>query len=200
MLKREFDMIASLAGGLLISPLYIGLYLLIRIKMGKPIFFKQQRPGLNEKIFRLIKFRTMNNNRDKNGDLCSDEERITKLGRLLRSSSLDELPELFNVIKGEMSLVGPRPLLVEYLSYYTEEQKQRHRVRPGITGLAQVYGRNDLSWDEKLELDVWYVKNQSFFLDLKILFLTMFVVIKREGISHGETVGMPRFDKQMKEK
>jgi len=167
--------------------------MLVRLKLGAPVFFKQTRPGLYGKPFQMIKFRTMTNARDDHGALLPDAERLTAFGRFLRSSSLDELPELWNVFKGEMSLVGPRPLLMEYLPLYSKEQARRHEARPGITGWAQVNGRNAISWEDKFLLDVWYVDNQSFRLDIKILILTIWKVLVRTGISaHGEPT-MPRF-------
>jgi lipopolysaccharide/colanic/teichoic acid biosynthesis glycosyltransferase len=156
---------------------------MILLKMGKPIFFRQQRPGLDGKIFGIYKFRTMTNEKDGNGKLLPDEDRLVGIGKFIRSTSLDELPQLFNVLKGEMSFVGPRPLLVEYLERYNAEQKRRHDIKPGITGWAQVNGRNAISWEEKFKLDVWYVENQSFLLDMKILWMTFLKVIKRSDIS-----------------
>jgi lipopolysaccharide/colanic/teichoic acid biosynthesis glycosyltransferase len=183
MMKRLFDLISSFVGLLFLLPVIVLIVLLVRLKIGSPIFFKQRRPGLNGEIFNMVKFRTMTNERDKNGNLLSDEIRLTKFGKFLRSTSLDELPGLWNVLKGDMSLVGPRPLLVEYLPLYSEKQSRRHEVRPGITGWAQVNGRNAISWDEKFELDVWYVGNQSIWLDVKILWLTVKKVIRREGVN-----------------
>ena len=183
MMKRLFDLILSFVGLLFLLPVIILIVLLVRLKIGSPIFFKQGRPGLNGEIFNMVKFRTMTNERDKNGNVLSDEIRLTKFGKFLRSTSLDELPGLWNVLKGDMSLVGPRPLLVEYLPLYSEKQSRRHDVRPGITGWAQANGRNAISWDEKFELDVWYVDNQSIWLDVKILWLTVKKVIRREGVS-----------------
>src|SRR5690606_32744459 len=177
--KRMFDIIASCILLVLFSPVMALTACLIYLTMGSPVLFRQQRPGLYGQPFTLVKFRTMTDARDKTGNLLPDEMRLTRLGALLRSTSLDELPELFNVLKGEMSLVGPRPLKMEYLSLYTPRQARRHEVLPGITGWAQVNGRNSLSWEEKFELDVWYVDNQSFWLDLKILFLTVVKVLKR---------------------
>jgi sugar transferase EpsL len=165
----------------------------VRVSLGSPVIFRQRRPGLGGQSFMLFKFRTMLGARSANGQLLPDDERMTSVGNFLRSSSLDELPALFNVIRGEMSLVGPRPLLMEYLPLYSERQNQRHNVRPGLTGWAQVNGRNLLSWPEKLELDVWYVENRSFWLDLKILFMTVGQVLRREGISHGGHVTMEHF-------
>ena len=172
-MKRLFDFVLAFFLIILFSPFYVVVSLLIVINMGFPILFRQQRPGLNEKIFGIYKFRTMTNDRDENGELLPDEQRLFGVGKFIRSSSLDELPQLFNVLKGEMSFVGPRPLLIEYLPLYNEEQKKRHDVKPGITGWAQVNGRNAISWEEKFALDVWYVKNQSFLLDMKILWMTL---------------------------
>lgn len=191
--KRMFDIIASCILLVLFSPVMALTACLIYLTMGSPVLFRQQRPGLYGQPFTLVKFRTMTDARDKTGNLLPDEMRLTRLGAFLRSTSLDELPELFNVLKGEMSLVGPRPLKMEYLSLYTPRQARRHEVLPGITGWAQVNGRNSLSWEEKFELDVWYVDNQSFWLDLKILFLTVVKVLKREGISAEGHVTMPKF-------
>ncbi|MBQ6517507.1 MAG: sugar transferase [Anaerolineaceae bacterium] len=192
-LKRVFDILVSLAGLILLFPLLLILALLVRINLGAPVFFRQERPGYHEKIFRLYKFRSMKDARDKNGNELPDEERLSKFGRLLRASSLDELPELFNVLKGEMSLVGPRPLLVKYLPLYNAEQHRRHDVLPGITGWAQVNGRNAISWEEKFRLDVWYVDHWTPLLDLKILFLTVKKVFVREGISAKNSATMEEF-------
>ncbi|WP_462325629.1 sugar transferase [Desulfoplanes sp.] len=192
-MKRIFDFIATASGLILISPVFLVLYLLVRKHMGSPVFFKQQRPGLHGKPFFMYKFRTMNIACDDSGTLLPDCERLTPLGKFLRSSSLDELPELFNVLKGDMSLVGPRPLLMQYLDRYTPEQARRHEVRPGVTGWAQVNGRNALSWEEKFKLDVWYVDNRTFWLDVKILVLTVLKVFKREGISGGGCETMTEF-------
>ena len=194
MLKRPFDILISVLAILLLSPILLIIAVLIAVKLGRPVFFTQQRPGLRGKPFKMIKFRTMTNEKDEEGNLLPNEKRMTTFGSFLRSSSLDELPELFNVLKGDMSLVGPRPLLMDYLSYFSEEQNRRHEVKPGITGWSQVNGRNAIGWDKKLELDVWYVENQSFRLDLKILWLTIVKVLKREGITHEGHAGMPRFD------
>ncbi|MCC5914784.1 MAG: sugar transferase [Balneolaceae bacterium] len=199
MLKRFFDFIASLIGLLLLSPILLIVSILVWIKLGRPVFFTQVRPGLHGKPFKMIKFRTMTNDRDEQGDLLPNEERMTRFGKFLRSASLDELPELFNVLKGDMSLVGPRPLLMEYLPYFTAEQNRRHDVKPGITGWAQVNGRNAIGWDQKLGLDIWYVENRSLLLDLKILWLTLYKVVRRDGITHEGSVGMPRFDEYMKQ-
>ena len=182
-IKRTFDILVSGLGLIILSPLLLILYLLVRINLGTPVFFKQERPGLHEKIFRLYKFRSMRDAVGRDGKELPDAERLTKFGRVLRASSLDELPELFNVLKGEMSLVGPRPLLVKYLPLYSPEQHRRHDVIPGITGWAQVHGRNAISWEEKFRLDVWYVDHWTPWLDLKILFLTVKKVFIREGIS-----------------
>jgi undecaprenyl phosphate N,N'-diacetylbacillosamine 1-phosphate transferase len=167
--------------------------ILVKVKLGSPIFFKQERPGKDEKIFKLYKFRTMTDKKDEKGNLLPDEERLTSFGKLLRSTSLDELPELFNILKGEMSFIGPRPLLVEYLSLYNDDQKHRHDVRPGLTGLAQVEGRNLLSWEERFKLDVDYVNNLSFIQDIKIIFKTIKVVFKREGVSSATSQTMEKF-------
>ncbi|MGE4403627.1 MAG: sugar transferase [Desulfobulbus sp.] len=182
-MKRVFDVVSVCLGLLLIWPLVLLLAVLVRIKLGSPIFFCQTRPGLHGKPFTMVKFRTMTDARDGQGQLLPDDQRLTPFGKFLRSTSLDELPELINVLKGEMSLVGPRPLLMEYLPLYSPEQARRHEVRPGITGWAQVNGRNAISWEEKFKLDVWYVDNQSLWLDLKILWMTFAKVFKREGIS-----------------
>ena len=193
MIKKVFDLFVSTILIIILLPVIIVLALIIRIKLGKPILFKQLRPGLSGVSFEMIKFRTMQDAVGSDGNLLLDSERLTSLGRLLRSTSLDELPELWNVLKGEMSLVGPRPLLMEYLPLYSAEQNRRHEVLPGITGWAQVNGRNALSWEEKFKLDVWYVDNQSFLLDIKILFLTVKSVLGREGISAEEQATMPYF-------
>jgi len=192
-LKRTFDLLVSLILLTLLSPLLLVIGVLVRIKLGRPVLFSQERPGLHGQLFRLYKFRTMRDARGPDGRLLPDEERLTKFGRFLRASSLDELPELFNVLKGEMSLVGPRPLLVAYLERYSPEQARRHEVLPGITGWAQVNGRNALSWESKFKLDVWYVDNRTFWLDLKILFLTLWKALKREGISAPGSATAPEF-------
>ncbi len=183
MIKRFFDIFVSGCGLLLFLPVLLVVAILIRIKLGDPVFFKQIRPGSDGTSFKLIKFRTMLDAEDKDGNPLPDDQRMTPFGKALRSTSLDELPELWNVLKGDMTLVGPRPLLMEYLPLYNDEQKRRHEVRPGITGWAQVNGRNSLSWDERFKLDVWYVDNRSFWLDLMILFLTVKKVLVRDGIS-----------------
>jgi sugar transferase EpsL len=193
MLKRSFDLVAVVLASPLWVPLLAVMAVLVRVKLGAPVFFRQKRPGLNQKVFELIKFRTMTNACDTTGRLLPDAERLTPFGRWLRASSLDELPELWNVVRGEMSLVGPRPLLVEYLPRYNERQARRHEVRPGLTGLVQVGGRNALTWDEKFELDVRYVETQSFLLDLKILVLTVKAVLLRSGISAQGDATMPEF-------
>ncbi len=180
--KRLFDILISGMGLIVISPVLLVLAVLIRIKLGSPIIFKQERPGLNEKIFTLKKFRTMTDERDENGNLLPDAQRLTKFGRFLRSTSLDELPELWNIFCGDMSLIGPRPLLISYLPYYTKREQLRHTVRPGLTGLAQISGRNLLEWDKRLEKDAEYVENLSFGLDIKIFFLTIKKVFVREDV------------------
>ena len=191
--KRVFDTFLVLLSLPLILPIYLLLALLVLAKFNSPILFKQSRPGLRGKIFNIYKFRTMTNDCDKDGILLTDELRLTKFGKLLRSTSLDELPSLWNVLKGEMSLVGPRPLLVEYLPLYSSKQARRHEVKPGITGWAQVNGRNAISWDEKFDLDVWYVDNQSTLLDIKILYMTIIKVITRSGISQDRQATMKKF-------
>ena len=182
-IKRLLDIMISGVTLLVLSPVYLILAILIRVKLGSPVIFHQERPGKDEKIFTLCKFRTMTDERDENGNLLPDNMRLTKFGKLLRSTSLDELPELWNIFKGDMSLIGPRPLLVSYLPYYTEEEKLRHIVRPGLTGLAQVSGRNFLDWDNRLKKDVEYVKNLSFLMDLKVIFLTVKVVFVKENVA-----------------
>ncbi len=192
-MKRVFDLVVTFIGLLLLVPVIILVATLVRLKIGSPIFFKQVRPGLNGNLFNMYKLRSMTNECDKNGVLKPDSVRLTKFGKFLRSTSLDELPGLWSVLKGDMSLVGPRPLLVEYLPLYSEKQFRRHEARPGITGWAQVNGRNAISWDEKFELDVWYVDNQSFWLDIEILWLTVKKVIMRDGISQNNHVTMDKF-------
>lgn len=180
--KRMLDFILSLIALIILSPILLIVAILVRIKLGSPIIFKQQRPGKNEKIFTLYKFRTMTDNKDENGNLLPDSERLTKFGKILRSTSLDELPELVNILKGDMAIVGPRPLLVKYLPYYTEEEKHRHDVRPGLTGLAQICGRNNLDWNERFEMDLKYVNSVSFKEDLIIIFKTISSVLKHNDI------------------
>ncbi|WP_301898331.1 sugar transferase [Pseudidiomarina terrestris] len=192
-MKRVLDFFVALFGSLFLAPIILMLSIIIRFKLGAPILFTQIRPGLNGQPFRMIKFRTMRDSIDANGNSLSDLERITKLGAFLRATSLDELPELWNVLKGDMSLVGPRPLLMEYLELYSTEQARRHEVRPGVTGWAQVNGRNTISWEEKFKLDVWYVDNRSLWLDIKILFMTVKKVFKREGISAEGHVTIEKF-------
>jgi undecaprenyl phosphate N,N'-diacetylbacillosamine 1-phosphate transferase len=197
--KRPMDFILSLIAIIVLSPVLLIVAILVRTKLGSPVIFKQKRPGLNEKIFTLYKFRTMTDKRDKFGELLPDSVRLTKFGKFLRSTSLDELPELFNILKGDMSIVGPRPLLVQYLPLYNEDQKRRHDVRPGLSGWAQVNGRNAISWEDKFDLDVEYVDNVSFLLDWKIIFLTLKKVFVREGINSETSVTMEPFKGSTKE-
>lgn len=197
MVKRIFDIACSLVGLLLLLPVILILAWMIRRKLGSPVFFRQLRPGRNGVPFEMIKFRTMRDAIDASGQPLPDSERMTPFGSFLRSSSLDELPELWNVLKGDMSLVGPRPLLMQYLPLYTAAQNRRHEVRPGVTGWAQVNGRNSLSWDEKFKLDVWYVDNRSLWLDVKILFLTVRKVLIKEGISQENNATMEPFTGSM---
>lgn len=192
-MKRLFDITAAAAALFILSPIILVVALLIRWKLGSPVFFRQTRPGLNAKPFNMIKFRSMLDAYDESGQLLPNDKRLTRFGKLLRSTSLDELPGLWNVLKGNMSLVGPRPLLMEYLPLYNERQARRHDVRPGVTGWAQVNGRNAISWEDKFDYDIWYVDNKSFFIDVKILLLTIKKVFVREGISHAGDVAMPRF-------
>ena len=182
-IKRILDIIISLSLLIVLWPVLLIVAILVRIKLGSPVIFKQERPGLNENVFTLMKFRTMTDAKDENGNLLPDSVRLTKFGKILRSTSLDELPELINILKGDMSFVGPRPLLVQYLPLYNEHQKHRHDVRPGLTGLAQVNGRNLLTWEERFDFDVAYVNNVSFLNDVKIFFDTIAMVFKREGVS-----------------
>lgn len=191
--KRVLDLFLAVPALIVLMPLLLILAILVRFLLGSPVFFKQKRPGLHGQPFLLLKFRTMTDSRDAGGDLLPDSERLTSFGRFLRATSLDELPELFNVLKSDMSLVGPRPLLMQYLERYSPEQSRRHEVRPGITGWAQVNGRNALTWEEKFELDVWYVDNWSLWLDIKILFITVWKILKREGINHPGHVTMEEF-------
>lgn len=193
-MKRLLDMALSSIGLLLLSPVIAVISVLIWRQMGAPVLFRQMRPGLHGKPFEMIKFRTMRHAQDAEGNVLPDVERLTRLGRFLRSSSLDELPELWNVLKGDMSLVGPRPLLMEYLPLYSPEQARRHEVRPGVTGWAQINGRNAISWDEKFALDVWYVDNRSLWLDLKIIGRTIRKVVKRDGISAAGEATMSKFE------
>ncbi|MFM2653668.1 sugar transferase [Vibrio owensii] len=193
-MKRAFDFAASLLGVTIFIPIYILLAVLIRFNLGSPVLFKQTRPGLNGKPFEMIKFRTMRDAYDDDGNPLPDSERMTPFGYKLRNSSLDELPGLWSVLKGDMSLVGPRPLLMQYLSLYSKEQSRRHDVRPGVTGWAQINGRNAISWEDKFALDVWYVDNRTFWLDIKILFLTVKKVFVKEGISADDHVTMPEFE------
>lgn len=192
-IKRLLDVVLSGMALVVLSPVLLLTALLVRTKLGSPVVFCQERPGKNEQIFKLYKFRTMTDERDEHGRLLPDEVRLTKFGRLLRSTSLDELPELWNIFRGDMSIVGPRPLLVKYLPLYNESQKHRHDVTPGLTGWAQVNGRNAISWEEKFELDVWYTKHISLALDVKIVFMTVMKVFRREGISSDSAVTMEEF-------
>ena len=191
--KRPMDFILALLALIVLSPVFLVVAVLVRVKLGSPVIFKQKRPGLNEKIFTMYKFRTMTDERDENGELLPNHLRFTKLGKILRATSLDELPEFFNILKGDMTLVGPRPLLVEYLPLYNEHQKRRHEVRPGLSGLAQINGRNAISWKDKFDYDVKYVDNISFLLDCKIIFETVLKVFKSEDINSSETVTMEKF-------
>ena len=193
-MKRLIDVAVATTMLLLLSPVLLAAALLVRIDMGSPVIFRQMRPGLRGEPFEMLKLRTMRDAVDRNGNPLSDAERLTRSGRFLRATSLDELPELWNVLRGEMSLVGPRPLLMEYLPLYNAEQARRHDVRPGLTGWAQVNGRNALNWDQKFALDLWYVDNRSIWLDLNILWMTLAKVLKREGISADGEVTMPKFE------
>lgn len=191
--KRFFDFVLSLIAIIILSPVYIIVAILVRVKLGSPVIFTQERPGKDEKIFKMYKFRSMTSETDEEGNLLPDEIRLTSFGKKLRSTSLDELPELFNILKGDMSIVGPRPLLVKYLPLYNDFQKHRHDVRPGLTGWAQVNGRNAISWEDKFRLDVEYTKKCSFFMDLKIFFKTISSVFRKEGISSETSVTMEEF-------
>lgn len=193
LIKSLLDKILAVIILVVFSPLLVVLYMLVYFNLGSPVLFKQKRPGLHGKIFTIYKFRTMSDDRDNNNNLLDDKARVTRFGKFLRSTSLDELPELLNIIKGDMSFVGPRPLLAEYLDRYTPEQARRHGVKPGITGWAQINGRNAISWEEKFRLDVWYVDNQSLWLDMKILLITIAKVFKREGISQNGHVTAEEF-------
>jgi sugar transferase EpsL len=195
--KRAFDLIISVPALLVLSPVLMAIAIGVRIFIGRPVLFSQTRPGLQGRLFKIHKFRTMTDDRDSEGNLLPDAQRLTNFGKFLRSTSLDELPELFNIYKGDMSIVGPRPLLVQYLKRYTQEQGRRHEVRPGLTGWAQVNGRNALSWEDKFKLDVWYVDNRSFWLDVRIIFLTIGQVLKRDGVSHSGEATMPEFNPQI---
>ena len=192
-IKRLIDIVVSLCGIIVLSPIYLILGVLVRVKLGTPVIFKQERPGKDEKVFRLYKFRSMTDERDENGDLLPDEIRLTGFGKALRATSLDELPELWNILKGDMSLIGPRPLLVKYLPLYNDFQKHRHDVKPGLTGWAQVNGRNALSWEQRFELDVYYVDHISFLLDMRILFRTVAVVFRHSDINSATDATMEAF-------
>ena len=193
LIKRFMDFLIAALSIIIFSPLLIILAILVRVKLGGPVIFKQERPGLNGKVFKLYKFRTMTDAKDENGNLLDDEYRLTNFGKKLRSTSLDELPELYNILKGDMSIVGPRPLLVKYLPLYNDEQKRRHDVRPGLTGLAQVSGRNAITWTEKFNKDIEYVDNVSFGLDISIFFKTIYCVLKKEGINSDSAATMEDF-------
>ena len=197
-IKRILDIILSLIAIIITLPIFLIVGILILIFIGQPAIFRQKRPGKNEKIFTMYKFRTMTNKKDENGNLLPDELRLTKLGKVLRKTSLDEIPEFINILKGDMSFVGPRPLLVNYLPYYTEEEHHRHDVRPGLTGLAQISGRNLLNWDEKFRKDLEYVKNVTFIKDFKIVLKTFYTVIKREGINNQNSATMISLDSERK--
>ena len=192
-MKRFWDLAVSVVGLVILSPVLLILAVVVRVKLGSPVLFRQMRPGRDGELFKLIKFRTMTDSRDSQGDLLPDSERLTRFGQFLRSTSADELPELWNVLRGDMSIVGPRPLLVEYLPLYSPNQGRRHEVRPGITGLAQVRGRNSLTWDEKFDLDVWYVDNRSLRLDCAVILWTVTSIFKREGVSAEGSATMPPF-------
>jgi len=192
-MNRAFDILFSLTAILMLVPLFFLISISVLFFLGFPVIFSQLRPGLDSKPFRMYKFRTMTNERDINGKLLPSDKRLTRFGRFLRATSLDEIPEFINVLKGEMSVVGPRPLLMDYLPLFNSAQNKRHSVKPGITGWAQVNGRNALTWDEKFELDIWYVHNKCFILDLKIILMTLMKILKREGINHGDSIAMPRF-------
>lgn len=193
-IKRILDIVLSLSAIIILSPILLILYILVRVKLGSPVLFKQERPGRKEEIFTLCKFRTMTDKRDEQGELLPDEVRLTKFGKLLRSTSLDELPELFNILKGDMSIIGPRPLLVRYLPWYTESERHRHDVRPGLTGLAQVNGRNALGWEDRFRYDLEYVDHCSFIMDIKIIMMTVGKVLKRSGTLSGAEQTVEDFD------
>lgn len=202
-IKRFLDIIISLVALIILSPVTLIVAILVRVKLGSPVIFKQERPGKDEKIFKLYKFRSMSDKKDENGKLLPDSERLTKFGKVLRATSLDELPELINILKGEMSLIGPRPLAVSYLPYYNKKEKHRHDVRPGLTGLAQINGRNTLNWEERFEYDIEYVNNITFINDIKILFKTAYKVFKRDGVvtrGTGKTIDFDEYRKQEIEK
>ena len=192
-MKRTLDLVAAMVGMIFLAPVFASVALAVRITMGGPLLFKRQRPGRDERLFTFFKFRTMETDPDAHGHLLPDAQRLTRLGKFLRSNSLDEIPQLWNVLRGEMSMVGPRPLLVAYLNRYTPEQARRHEVLPGITGWAQVNGRNALSWEEKFKLDVWYVDHRSLGLDARILWMTLVRVLRREGINHGGYATMAEY-------
>jgi sugar transferase EpsL len=196
--KRFFDLALAIPGLFAISPILLMISLLVRTRLGRPVLFKQIRPGLHGKPFAIYKFRTMTDAMGEDGKVLPDAERLTRLGRFLRAASLDELPELFNILKGDMSIVGPRPLLMQYLDRYTPEQARRHEVRPGLTGWAQINGRNDISWEDKFKMDVWYVDHQSLLLDLKIIGMTVLKVLKREGINQAGEATAAEFNPQIK--
>lgn len=201
-IKRLLDIVISLTALIILSPVMLIVAILVRIKLGSPVIFKQERPGKDEKIFKLYKFRSMSDKKDENGKLLPDSERLTKFGKILRATSLDELPELVNILKGEMSLIGPRPLAVCYLPYYNEEEKKRHSVRPGLTGLAQINGRNALNWEERFSYDIEYVENITFINDLKILFKTVYKVFKSDGVvtrGTGKTIDFDEYRKKQLE-
>ena len=195
-IKRFLDIVLSAGAIVVLSPVMAVTAVLVRIKLGSPVIFKQKRPGKDERIFEMYKFRSMTDARDENGELLPDEVRLTSFGKKLRASSLDELPELFNILKGDMSVVGPRPLLVHYLPYYTLNEKKRHDVRPGLTGLAQINGRNNLNWDQRLMMDVQYIEHLTFYGDMKIVFLTIGRVLKRENIAVGESLYLQDLDEE----
>lgn len=192
-IKRPMDFILSFIAIIVLSPILIIVGILVKFKLGSPVLFKQKRPGLNEKIFTMYKFRTMTDEKDENGELLPNHMRLTKFGKILRATSLDELPELFNILYGDMSIIGPRPLLIEYLPLYNEKQKHRHDVRPGLSGIAQVNGRNAISWEEKFDYDIEYVENISFLIDLVLIVQTFLKVFKREGVNKSESVTMEKF-------
>lgn len=193
LIKPFLDRLVALLALVIASPIFLIVAILLAMFQNGKVFFTQKRPGLNDKIFMLIKFKTMRDDRDENGELLADEERLTWIGKIVRKTSMDEIPQLLNILRGDMSFIGPRPLLVEYLPLYSQEQKKRHLVTPGITGWAQINGRNTISWEKKFEYDVWYVQNQSFLLDLKIIFMTIFKVFKAEGISAEGVATMGKF-------